>query len=172
MPRATIRLVAIAVLLPAPAPAQSPPPPAGADPAVLVESVGLLAGHQLHQAYQTLELLGVARFFSLYEAGELSRKLTITVRSLDETEKQLGKLVGLKGLGKADAATLARFRKIAGLLREQGETLQWYWDTGVADHWNRSEKAREAAWKELDAALGLNPKKGLAPPPREVGKKR
>jgi hypothetical protein len=42
----------------------------------------------------------------------------------------------------------------------------------VADHWRAFEKARDAAWKELEDHLGLNSKSGTAPPPREPGKKK
>jgi hypothetical protein len=50
--------------------------------------------------------------------------------------------------------------------------LQKYWDSGVVDHWKASEVARKAAFKELEEVLDLNPKKGIAPPPREPGKKQ
>ena len=51
-------------------------------------------------------------------------------------------------------------------------SLQTYWDSGVKDHWTKSETARKSALKELEVVLDLNPKKGIAPPPREPGKKR
>lgn len=161
-------LVALGALTPAPAKAQ--PAKAPTDEAVLAETVGLLAGLQLYQTYLNIGLLADARAEGLYEASELNQLLGSVVVPLDKVEKQLEKVAGLK-LSKEDAATVTRLKKITGLLRQQGKSLQSFWDTGVADHGKRYEEARQAAWKELSEVLDLEPKKGIAPEPKAVDKK-
>jgi len=140
--------------------------------AALVETVRILAGETLYHTYQKVDLLIEARFYGLREASELQRELGITVRSLKEIEERLEKTGAIKGLPKEDAAAVTRLRKIAGLMRQQCESLLTYFDTGVDDHWKDAETSRKAAFKELEEALDLNPKKGIAPPPREPGKKK
>jgi hypothetical protein len=141
------------------------------DTATLVEAIQKLAGQQLYQTYKNLDSLVEFRFFGIREAGELAQMIHVCVDSAEEAERQLARVAAMKGLSKADTAAIARLRKTAGLLVEQGKSLQTYWDTGVNDHWKQSETARKAAYAELEEILELNPKKGIAPPPREPGKK-
>ncbi len=145
--------------------------PAPTPDARIVAGLRNIAGHSLHITSQSLDLLSDPRIFWLLETGELAQRIATTVRSAEEVEKQLAKVAGLTGLTKEDTAGVARLRKIVGLLKEQGESLQSYWDTGVVDHWKNSEAVGKKARKELDDLLELNPKTGLAPPPREPGKK-
>jgi hypothetical protein len=146
-------------------------PKPASDTATLVEAVRLLAGQQLYQTYKNLDTLVEFRFYGIREAGELTQMINACLESAEEAERQLARVAAMKGLSKEDTTTIARLRKAAGLLVEQGKSLQTYWDTGVNDHWKKSETARKAAYAELDAILDLNPKKGIAPPPREPGKK-
>ena len=141
------------------------------DTATLVEAIRLLTGQQLYQTYKNLDSLVEFRFYGIREAGELTRLINSCVDSAEEAERQLARVAVMKGLSKEDTAAIARLRKTAGLLVEQGKSLQTYWDTGVNDHWKKSETARKAAYAELEAILELNPKTGVAPPPREPGKK-
>ncbi|VTU02240.1 Uncharacterized protein OS=Planctomyces brasiliensis (strain ATCC 49424 / DSM 5305 / JCM 21570 / NBRC 103401 / IFAM 1448) GN=Plabr_1930 PE=4 SV=1 [Gemmataceae bacterium] len=168
-------------------PQQAPEPPANpqleAKPAAaasalsaealptLSETVGLLAGLQLYQTYLNVGMLADARAEGLYEASELAQLLGSVVVPLDTVDKQLAKVAALKGLSKDDAAAIARMRKIAGHLKQQGKSLQAFWDTGVEDHGKKYEEARQAAWADLDALLELSPKVGAAPEPKPAGKK-
>jgi len=136
--------------------------------AVLTETVGLLSGLQLYQTYLNIGMLADIRAEGLYEAGELAYLLGSVVTPLEQVDKQLEKIAGLKGLSKDDAAALARMRKIVGLLQTQGKSLQAFWDTGVEDHGQKYEAARQAAWKEIDDLLGLTVREGVAPEPRPV----
>ncbi len=174
MDTVALRLAAALCLLATPGAAfAQPKPPAEPPPtpnAALVETVRLLAGETLYHIHRKVGLVTEARFYGLREAGELSHELGVTIRSLKETEQQLEKVAALKGLAKEDAAAVTRLKKIAGLMREQCESLSAYFDTGVADHWEAAETARKAAWKDLEDLLEL--KKGVAPPPREPGKKK
>ena len=169
--RAALAVAVFAVATAAPA---QPPAPAKASPAddhaVLTETVGLLAGLQLYQTYLNIGLLADARADGLYEAAELTQLLGSVVVPLEKVEKQLDKVAGLKSLTEGDAAAVARMRKVAGLLREQGKTLQSFWDTGVADDGKKYEETRQAAWKELSDLLQLDPKKDARPEPKPAEK--
>ena len=154
---------------PIPAPGERPPPPAE-NPAVLTETVGLLAGLQLYQTYLNIGLLADARAERLYEAAEVALLLGSVMTPLEKVENQLEKVAGLKALAEGDAAAVARMRKVAGLLREQGKSLQAFWDTGVADDGKKYEEARQAAWKELSDLLQLDPKKDARPEPKPTEK--
>ncbi len=152
-----------------PALAQQPQPqPAKPSPevATLTETVGLLAGLQLYQTYLNIGLLADARAEGLYESSELAQLLGSVTIPLEKVDQQLQKVAALK-LSKEDVAAVARMRKLAGLLRQQGAALQTFWDRGGEEHGKKYETARQAAWKELEAVLELNPAKEVAPPPRK-----
>ncbi|MBA4192109.1 MAG: hypothetical protein C0467_29375 [Planctomycetaceae bacterium] len=136
----------------------------------LSETVGLLSGLQLYQTYLNIGMLADARAEGLYEASELAQLLGSVVVPLDTVDKQLAKVAALKGLSKEDATAITRMRKIAGRLKQQGKSLQAFWDTGVEDHGKKYEESRQAAWKELDELLELSPKVGVAPEPKPAEK--
>jgi hypothetical protein len=164
-------LVLAAALLAAAPREPAPREPAPDDDSVaLVAAVRALAVQQLYQTHLNLDTVIELRFFGAREPGELNRMLVTAIDSAEEAERHLARVAKLKGLGKEDAAAVERLRKIAVQLRTQGVALQAYWTTGVADHWKDSETARKAAWKELEDLMEL--KKGVAPPPREPGKKK
>jgi len=151
---------------PQPAPADQPRQDAESV-TVLTETVGLVSGLQLYQTYLNIGLLADVRAEGLYEAGELAQLLGSVVTPLDQVDRQLAKVAALKGMSKDDAAAVAKMRKILGHLQTQGKSLQLFWDTGVEDHAKKYETARQAAWKELDDLLELDPKKEVAPAPAE-----
>jgi hypothetical protein len=126
--------------------------------AVLLETVGLLAGVQLYQAYLNIGLLADGYAEGLYESAEAAQLLGSVVGPLEKIEKQLEKVAVLK-LTKDDAAAIMRMKKIAGLLRSQGKSLQSYWDTDAEGDSKKYEETRQAAWKELSDLLELEPKK-------------
>jgi hypothetical protein len=138
---------------------------------VLTETIGLLAGLQLYQTYLNIGLLADAKAEGIYEAAELKQLLGSVVTPLDQVDKQLEKVAGLKGLSKDDTTAIARLRKIVGLLKTQGKSLQAFWDTGAEENGKKYEAARQAAWKELDDLLELDPKKGPTPEPKPAEKK-
>ena len=143
-----------------------PPAPAktvAEENSVLLETVGMLAGVQLYQTYLNVGLLADAYAEDVYESAEATQLLGSVVGPLEKIEKQLDKVAALK-LTKEDAAAVARMKKIAGLLRTQGKSLQLYWDTGLDDHNKKYEETRQAAWKELSDLLDLEPKKKSSGP--------
>jgi hypothetical protein len=160
--------LAVALIAVGPASAQ----PRADDPtAVLTETLILVTGHQLNQTHQYIVVLAEVRIWAGFEASTLALMLGSATEPLEAIDRQLGKVAGLK-LTKAEAATVARLRKVAGLLRQEGKSLQTYWDTGVEDHWKTYQDVRKQAWKELDDLLDLEPKKGIAPAPRQPGAKK
>jgi hypothetical protein len=130
-----------------------------------------ISGWGLHLTGQALDLLSDPRIFWVLDSDELALRIRAAVMAADEIDKQLAKVATIKGLPKDDADGLARLRKVAGLLKQQGESLQTFWDSGVIDHLKESEVAGKKARKEIDAMLDLNPKSGIAPLPREPKKK-
>jgi hypothetical protein len=131
--------------------------------AVLLETVGLVAGLQLYQTYLNIGLLADAQAEGLYEEAEAAQLLGSVVGPLEKIEKQLEKVAALK-LTKDDVVAVNRMKKIAGLLRSQGKSLQSYWDTEAEDHNKKYEETRQAAWKELSDLLDLEPKKKITGP--------
>jgi hypothetical protein len=142
-----------------------PPAPAktvAEENSVLLESVGLLAGVQLYQTYLNIGLLADAFAEDVYTPAEAAQLLGSVVGPLEKVEKQLEKVAALK-LTKEDAAAIARMKRIAALLRQQGKSLQSVWDTGLEEHTKKYEEARQAAWKEVSDLLDLEPKKKNGP---------
>lgn len=137
----------------------------------IVPAVREITGWGLHMTGQALDVLSDPRIFWFIDPDELALRIRAATQAADEIEKQLAKVAATKGLTKEDAAGVARLRKIAGLLKDQGTTLQKYWDSGVVDHFKESEALGKKARKEIDDVLGLNAKTGIAPPPREPGKR-
>lgn len=141
------------------------------DHATLIEAVRTLAGQQLYQTYLNLENVVELGFFGLREDRDLTRMVRGCIEAAEEAEQQLARVAKLKELSQEDAAMFARMRSVAKLLADQGNSLRTYWETGVAAHWKDSEASRKAAYKELEDLLDLKGTKGIAPKPREVGKK-
>lgn len=69
------------------------------------------------------------------------------------------------------ARSLSRLPQLAGLLQQQGKSLEKFRETGVADHGKKYEAARQEAWNELKELLDLDPKVVTAPEPKPAGKK-
>lgn len=159
------------VFLAACVPGFAQPTPAPVPDSTLTPALREITGWGLHMTGQALDLLTDPRIFWFLDPDELALRIRTATGAADEIEKQLAKFATMKGLSKEDAAGVARLRKIAGLLKDQGTTLQKYWDTGVVDHFKESEALGKKARKEIDDVLGLNAKTGIAPPPREPGKK-
>lgn len=130
--------------------------------AVLLETVGLLAGVQLYQTYLNIGLLADGYAEGLHELSEAKQLLGSITGPLEKIEKQLEKVAALK-LTKDDAAAVARMKKLARLLRSQGKLLQSYWDSETEEDSKKYEEARQAAWKELNDLLDLEPRKRPAP---------
>jgi hypothetical protein len=150
---------------------KSEPPVADDAQSVLAESVGLITGLQLYQTYLNIGLLADGMSEGIYEPKEVFQLLGSVVHPLDRVEKQLDKIAKLK-LPKDDIAALARMKKILGLLRQEGKELHAFWETGKPENGKKYEEIRQAAWKEIDALLELDPKDEKLPPPRPTPEKK
>ena len=131
--------------------------PADSTQSVLAESVGLFGGLQLYNTYLNMGILADSMAEGLYEAANVYQLLGSVVNPLENVEKQFDKLIKLK-LSKEDIAALKQMKKIAGLLRKQGKELELFWEKGLPENGKNYEMARQAAWKELNALLELEPK--------------
>jgi hypothetical protein len=179
-----------AAIVSTPLPAQPPTPPPKTQPtqpfvspslqtqlttdsstSVFTETIGLLAGLQLYQTYLNIGLLADAKAEGIYEATEVKQLLGSVVTPLDQVDKQLEKVAAVKGLSKDDVAAITKMRKIIGLLKTQGKSLQAFWDTGAEENGKKYETARQAAWKALADLLELEPRKEANPEPKPAEKK-
>ena len=140
--------------------AQVPPAkaPAETPTSVLTETVGLLAGVQLYQTYLNIGLLADARAEGTYETGDVELLLQSVYKPLVIVEKQLEKVGKLKGMTKEDTEALGHLTNIAGLLRQQGEELTAFWDSGEEAKGKKYEVTRQKSWTEIEALLDLKPK--------------
>jgi len=130
---------------------------------VLTETVGLLAGVQLYQTYLNIGLLADARAEETYETADVELLLQSVYKPLVLVEKQLDKVGKLKGMTKEDAEALSHLTKIAGLLRQQGEELTAFWNSGDEAAGKKYEATRLKSWTEIEALLDLKPKADAAP---------
>jgi len=167
-------LISLAIFSSSTADGQSPPIEVKSVPAedetqtTLTESLGLFASLQLYNTYLNIGILADAMTEGMYEARDVYQLLGSVVHPLDRVEKQLDKLAKLK-LSKDDLDALAKMKKISTLLRQQGKELDLFWDKGKPENSKNYETARQAAWKELNALLELEPKEErLATPPRSA----
>jgi hypothetical protein len=142
------------------APAQAPPAkaPLETPTSVLTETVGLLAGVQLYQTYLNIGLLADARAEGTYETADVELLLQSVYKPLVIVEKQLEKVGKLKGMTKEDTEALGQLTKIAGLLRQQGEELTAFWNSGEEAKGKKYEATRQKSWTEIEALLDLKPK--------------
>ena len=125
---------------------------------VLTETVGLLAGVQLYQTYLNIGLLADARAEGTYETQDVETLLESVYKPLAAVEKQLDKVAKLKGMTKEDIEALGQLTKIASLLRQQGEELTAFWNSGEEVKGKKYEATRKKSWTEIEALLDLKPK--------------
>ncbi len=158
-------MLATLLLLTAAQPAPVKPEPA------LVAAVCELAARNLDAAYRCLELMADDRTSWVFEAQEMANWTTAAVREAKDIRKLLEAVAAVKGLSKQELDAIERLQKVAEWVKEIGESLQRFRDTGVADHYNAADKAAIIVRHELDAILERNQKTGTAPAPRESAKR-
>jgi hypothetical protein len=135
-----------------------PAAPANADPrVVLTETVGVLSGLYLYQTYLNIDLLADAKADKRYDDEAARTVLGTVIGPLEVVDKQFSR-VGTLAQTEADRDAAGKLRKIAGLLRRQGQELSRFWDTGRPADAARYEATRQEAWRELGAVLGSNRK--------------
>src|SRR5262245_19394590 len=163
--RLAVAALVLSVLLAAKAGSQQPParpaeqqPAPPAEPrAQLTETVGLLSGLYLYQTYLNIGLLADGKAERIYDEKAARAVLASVVTPLDTVDKQLVKVAAL-AQSDADRQAAARLRQLIGLLRQQGQQLVTFWDSGNAADGTRYEATRQEVWKQLNALLGLDKK--------------
>jgi hypothetical protein len=156
---ATLAALALPLLLPAVGLSQGPPkkeaPAENPTVSQLLETVGTLAGTNLYQSYLNIGLLADGRAEGLYSEDDAKQLLTSVLKPLDATDKQLEKVAKLVST-KEDKEAVEKFRKLNGLLRQQGEHLQAFWASGKEEDSKKYEAARKDAWDGISSLLGLD----------------
>ena len=135
-------------------PAEQPAAPPAEPRAQLTETVGLLSGLYLYQTYLNIGLLADAKAERVYDEKAARAVLATVVTPLDAVDKQLAK-VGALARTEADRQAAARLRQLVGALRQQGQQLLTFWDSGNPADGARYEATRQGVWKQLNALLGL-----------------
>ena len=138
-------------------PAEQPAAPPAEPRAQLTETVGLLSGLYLYQTYLNIGLLADGKAERVYDEKAARAVLATVVTPLDAVDKQLAK-VGALAQTEADRQAAARLRQLVGLLRQQGQQLVTFWDSGKSADGARYEATRQEVWKQLNALLGLDRK--------------
>lgn len=142
---------------PAAAPAERKEP-APADPhADLSETVGLLSGLYLYQAYLNIGLLADGKAVNTYEDKAARSVLDSVLTPLGTVDKQLEK-VAKSARTQGDRDACDHLRGVVTLLRRQGADLKAFWNSGQPEDGAKYEASRQEAWKQISALLGLNKK--------------
>lgn len=142
---------------PLPSSAEKKEAPAADDHGQLMETVGLLSGLYLYQAYLNIGLLADGKAEKIYEEKAARSVLGSIVGPLDAVDKQLGK-VGKAARTNADRVAVERLRLIVASLRQQGRDLTAFWDSGQPEDGAKYEATRREAWKQINAVMGLDKK--------------
>jgi hypothetical protein len=120
----------------------------------LLEAVGLLAGNQLYQTYLNIGFLADGKAEGTYKEVEVRLLLASVLKPLEKVDQQLEKVSKIARAQK-DKDALARLRRTAGLLRQQGKDLEQFWNGGRPADGIKYEAARKQAWAEISSLLGL-----------------
>jgi hypothetical protein len=124
----------------------------------LLETVGLLGGLQLYQTYLNIGFIADGRTEGLYKDKEIKQLLDSILTPLEKVDQQLEKVSKI-AQAKEDQEAVARLRKIAALLRQQGKDLEKFWASNKEADGARYEATRKQAWKEISSLLGLEKEK-------------
>jgi hypothetical protein len=128
---------------------------AGPDTSAL-QTIGALGAAHLFQAYLSIGLIADGKDKGTY-TDEDARKVLKTVLSLvDSVDRQL-EAFGKAPLEKEDRDSLEQMRAISALLREQGSTLQTYWDSFQNQDAGRYESLRSRSYAAISKLLAIAP---------------
>jgi hypothetical protein len=125
---------------------------------VISETIGTLSGAYLNQAFLSIGILADAAGKDVYNDEEAQELLDVHLGLAAMVEQQLQALAKLPDMEPEEAKTIATLVKIAGLIKQQGETLNAVWggDETKAPLW---EKLREETGRELDLFFDEEPTK-------------
>jgi hypothetical protein len=128
--------------------------PASADePRRLLETVGSLTIAHCYQAYLNLGLLADARPRGIYSPKEAAGVLDSVLTLVDSVDRKLAAMDGLK-LDKQDRSSLDQMRIISTLLRQQGQELRTFWESGREENAARYEDVRKDSWAAISRLTG------------------
>ncbi len=130
-----------------------------------ISAAGAFAGLQLYNTYLNIGFISDLMTAGVYDPTQGFILLGTVVQPLDLVENQLNRLAKLN-LSQEDLAAVDRLKKTTILLRTQGKELQVYWEKGKKEDAGKYDAARKAAWRELNALLGLEPNRETQPTPQ------
>jgi hypothetical protein len=120
----------------------------------LIESVGMLGGLNLYQAYLNIGFIADGKSQGIYADDDAAELLGSVLTPLESMTEQFDKAAKISG-SKDDKATIVRVTKAAGMLKTQGQNLVTFWNSGKEADGNRYEASRKQTWTELSDLLGL-----------------
>lgn len=152
----TALVIASIIATSVPVLAQTPVVPKPADQTTqdLMEAVGTLTTLQLYQTYLNIGFIADGRAEDVYSDGESVELLGSIVTPLDKVTVQLDKIAKLVS-DREDRDAVAKLKKIAGLLKQQGKELEAFWKSGNDADGSKYEATRKKAWEELKPIAGI-----------------
>ncbi len=129
------------------------PSRARADDACL-EAVGGASAGYVYSTYMFIGVTADAFTKKAYDADKVKQLMTVGMKMLAESEKQLEKMKR-SGLDSADRAVVEEFLAVLGLLRAQAGALITYSKSGLVKDAECYEKARKKAWSRITKLLGI-----------------
>jgi hypothetical protein len=119
----------------------------------LLETVGSLTIAHCYQAYLNLGLLADVRARGIYAQKEATGVLDSMLALVDSVDRTLAALDGLE-LDRQDRSSLDQMRIISTLLRQQGQELRAFWESGKEENAARYEDARKDSWAAISRLTG------------------
>lgn len=119
-----------------------------------LEAVGGTSAGYVYSMYMLIGVTADAFTNKAYDAGKVKQLMTVGIKMLAESCKQLDK-VKRAGLSSADRAAVEEYQVILGLLEDQARALVTYTGSGRAKDAERYEKTRQKAWRRITKLLGI-----------------
>jgi len=124
------------------------------DRRLYLETIGALTASHCYQTYLNIGLIADGKTKGNYSERDAYKVLDSVLSLLDTVDRKLAQLAK-SDLEKDDRNSLEQMRKLSALLRQQGKSLQVYWDTGREDDAAKYEDIRKDSWAVISKLLGI-----------------
>ncbi len=128
-------------------------PSAGQERRRLLEAVGVLTAAHCYQTYFSLGLIADGKDKGVYSGKEAYKLLNSVLALVDSVDQKLAGLNRID-LDKEDQESLEQMRVLSSLLRQQGNALAGFWDSGKEEDAARYESVRKDAWAAISRLTG------------------
>jgi hypothetical protein len=122
----------------------------------LLQTIGTLSAAHYFQTYLNIGFIADGKTQGTYTHQEARKVLLQVLSLLGSVDRQLEAL-GKRSLDKEDRDSLQQMRTISALLRQQGQELQTYWDSGREQNAARYETLRNNAYAAISKLMGIGP---------------